>query len=77
MFIVFIYGVVVCQEGDFGWEQVNYVISGVQWFEICCCLCEVVVFVVWFDVLDEVYFSQIYWGDFGVFYVGEGCLLGL
>ena len=74
--IVFIHGVAVRQEGDPGWEQVNHVTSGVQWPEIRRRLREVVAPAVRPDAPDEVHFSQIYWGDLGASYAGEGRSLG-
>ena len=74
--IVFIHGVAVRQRGDPGWEQVNHVTGSVQWPEIRRRLREWVAPAVRPGAPDEVQLSQIYWGDLGAFYRGEGRSLG-
>lgn len=74
--IVFIHGVAVRQQGDPGWEQVNQVTGGVQWPKVRQRLREFVAPAVRPAAPDEVDIRQLYWGDLGVFYAGEGRSLG-
>lgn len=69
MLIFYIYGIVVWEEGEYGWFVVCFFVQWVVWFDVEVKLWEYVVLVLWFEKFEDVLLEQVYWGDLGVQFV--------